>query len=448
MPPGGSASYKPVGPWDRTLDRAGAVVPSVIVNERRDVCGSGAYDREYLSILANSNFTLTPRGDGPWSIRFFEAIMVGSIPIATGPNSVYRNPAEQNLDYKFYVLSDSVEKLVYRRDWVLHNLEIFAQHQTFLGPAMRLPAVFYDHEPPGKRAKAVAEWERHIFKSELEAPIPLGHAVALIDETLWTTTGRGISVRERARGVVSRACLFAASEVEILVAVGAVAAAIAMNETLLEDRICRESIRVVVVAAVRGVWSSRVASLFEGDASLASAKRVLYVPATVSIASPLRAAELRAAYAVSERHDLEMVLLEPKFCAAGTVQRGLPATDVWDTKYWPVLADMPYAQLSFKQLHKGLADSARLALWQRDALVRTFAKTSTYPEWRKAATITGRADKLACVQVNTPQSTGGIATVTDGSTEPARNSPRRRPANPNGGPPRKRKPSPSFQKKH
>jgi len=140
--------------------------------------------------------------------------------------------------------------------------------------------------------------------------------------------------------------------------------------------------------------------------------------------------------------------LEPKFCAAGTVQRGLPATDVWDTKYWPVLADMPYAQLSFKQLHKGLADSARLALWQRDALVRTFAKTSTYPEWRKAATITGRADKLACVQVNTPQSTGGIATVTDGSTEPARNSPRRRPANPNGGPPRKRKPSPSFQKKH
>ena len=61
-----------------------------------------AYDADYLRILARSKFTLAPRGDQPWSIRFYEAILCGSIPLVKAGRA--RNRAERTLDYKYYDL--------------------------------------------------------------------------------------------------------------------------------------------------------------------------------------------------------------------------------------------------------------------------------------------------------------------------------------------------------
>merc|ERR1712151_610174 len=39
------------------------------------------FDVGYFQRMMESNFTLCPGGDTPWSLRFYEAIMAGSIPV-------------------------------------------------------------------------------------------------------------------------------------------------------------------------------------------------------------------------------------------------------------------------------------------------------------------------------------------------------------------------------
>ena len=81
--------------------------------------------------LARSKFTMAPRGDRPWSQRFFEAIMAGSIPVVQSREHTGRGPRERGLGYKVYMQNDET-KYVYREDWARHNLEVFIRHQSML----------------------------------------------------------------------------------------------------------------------------------------------------------------------------------------------------------------------------------------------------------------------------------------------------------------------------
>ena len=145
-------TYAPLGLWDRTRDKALSerMVPAQHgLGHDADPCLMAAYDADYLRILARSKFTLAPRGDQPWSIRFYEAILCGSIPIVKGGRG--RNAAERRLGYKYYDVTKP-DTFVYREDWVRSNIDIFLRHQT------HLVGVVTPFAPP-----ATEEWRRHAW---------------------------------------------------------------------------------------------------------------------------------------------------------------------------------------------------------------------------------------------------------------------------------------------
>ena len=88
---------------------------------------------------ATSRFTLAPAGDMPWSLRFFEAIMAGSIPILTNQRHAGRNHDERALGYKYLLVSEYVARrkrfpgaAPYCAAWADHNLAIFLEHQSYI----------------------------------------------------------------------------------------------------------------------------------------------------------------------------------------------------------------------------------------------------------------------------------------------------------------------------
>jgi len=152
----GLVDYSPIGTFDHTLEQT-------TWNQLEEENMSGSYgvyfDEDYFQVMASSNFTLCPGGDRPNSLRFYEAIMAGSIPVIfnhasdmssnCGINAwelvdpeLHANleayetwpcwsAAVNDIGYKYYEL-DAGDKPVYREDWVRENLELFLRYQTFL----------------------------------------------------------------------------------------------------------------------------------------------------------------------------------------------------------------------------------------------------------------------------------------------------------------------------
>ncbi|KAH8097356.1 potassium channel [Aureococcus anophagefferens] len=96
-------------------------------------------DPAYYEKLARSRFTLAPAGDMPWSLRFFEAIMAGSVPILSSKEHAGRNRAEKTLGYKYLLVSEYVARrkrfpgaAPYCAEWADHNLAIFLEHQSYI----------------------------------------------------------------------------------------------------------------------------------------------------------------------------------------------------------------------------------------------------------------------------------------------------------------------------
>ena len=80
------------------------------------------FDTLYYTDMCSSKYTLCPTDVYPWSYRFFEAIMCGSIPVL--------NDHEIDIfshKFKFYRRS---EKHVYNTDWVDHNMRVFMKQHT------------------------------------------------------------------------------------------------------------------------------------------------------------------------------------------------------------------------------------------------------------------------------------------------------------------------------
>jgi hypothetical protein len=90
--------------------------------------GGRGFDKHYYSKMKSSLFTLCPAGDHMYSIRFYEALMCESIPIVNSVDETFRSPAEEKLDYKYYLTTDDIK---YRQDWADHNLDMFMRHHTF-----------------------------------------------------------------------------------------------------------------------------------------------------------------------------------------------------------------------------------------------------------------------------------------------------------------------------
>merc|ERR1719387_2389923 len=63
-----NSSYTKMGSFDKTEDRESFRSKGQAKEDKAQ------FDKEYFSTMANSNFTLCPGGDHPWSMRFYEAI--------------------------------------------------------------------------------------------------------------------------------------------------------------------------------------------------------------------------------------------------------------------------------------------------------------------------------------------------------------------------------------
>jgi len=118
-------NYVPMGTFDFTLLRTG-FVPKEVPLEQRNV-----FDEHYYRVMCQSQFTLCPRGDVRWSMRFYEALMCKSIPILQS-RTHHRSVREALRGYKFYLSS---QELIYKPEWVEHNYNIFLKHHTLAAPA-------------------------------------------------------------------------------------------------------------------------------------------------------------------------------------------------------------------------------------------------------------------------------------------------------------------------
>jgi len=103
-------------------------------NPKRDNCGN-QYAREvqyriveenkfYFQSMCQSKFVLCPAGDSPWSFRFYEVLMCGSIPIVESRHHTYRTISEYKFDYK-YILYFKHNINDYDEEIIKHNTVVF-----------------------------------------------------------------------------------------------------------------------------------------------------------------------------------------------------------------------------------------------------------------------------------------------------------------------------------
>ena len=65
--------------------------------------------KEYTDTMRNSDFVLAPKGDGNFSIRFYEALSLGRIPLLIDTDCVL--PLEDEIDYSRFVLKVDYRKM-------------------------------------------------------------------------------------------------------------------------------------------------------------------------------------------------------------------------------------------------------------------------------------------------------------------------------------------------
>ena len=136
------STYQRLGAYDISVvegHAAGFKPMGVMGEQQQNPCVMAKCSTDYFHRLARSRFTLAPAGDKPWSQRFFEAIMAGSVPILQSPQHAGRNFGEQTLGYKFLLVSEFEKRLranggvaPYCGDWARHNLDIFLRRQSYI----------------------------------------------------------------------------------------------------------------------------------------------------------------------------------------------------------------------------------------------------------------------------------------------------------------------------
>jgi len=116
--------HKVLGCFDYTFACSG------FVPKENNIENRGYFDEDYFKVLCQSQFTLCPAGDAPWSMRFYESLLSKSIPIVEKIQHTGRNDLEYSIGYKYYLLGD--DKMIYRPDWVEDNYKKFIRFHTLV----------------------------------------------------------------------------------------------------------------------------------------------------------------------------------------------------------------------------------------------------------------------------------------------------------------------------
>lgn len=122
----GHGEHACLGSFDHTGDPRDVFVPKEVPEHER-----AFFNPPYFEVIRNSQFTLCPAGDLPWSLRFFEAIMCRSIPIVSDREHVGRNDLERAIGYRSYLHDDDHR---YDEDVVEENYRLFLRNHTLIEP--------------------------------------------------------------------------------------------------------------------------------------------------------------------------------------------------------------------------------------------------------------------------------------------------------------------------
>jgi len=136
------STWKRLGPFDHTgmeNHQAKTLQEAPRVKGRIETIPLDTY---YWQILASSNFSLCPRGDQPYAMHFYDAMLAGSIPVIRRVSKDLDSPfwIQTSVPYNFYAWQDTHLPLQYRQDWVDENMRLFIKYQTFIEG---------DNTPPG-----------------------------------------------------------------------------------------------------------------------------------------------------------------------------------------------------------------------------------------------------------------------------------------------------------
>jgi len=122
--------WEKLGDFDLTLLKVGYNPKLQNDNQSKEVqYRKVEHNLYYFTIMRQSKFTLCPRGDAPWSFRFYEILMCETIPIVNSIHDTYRTVEESLIDYK-YLLQTS-DKFDYDKSLIKHNTKIFNKYHLF-----------------------------------------------------------------------------------------------------------------------------------------------------------------------------------------------------------------------------------------------------------------------------------------------------------------------------
>mmetsp|Transcript_20651 Transcript_20651/g.43962 ORF Transcript_20651/g.43962 Transcript_20651/m.43962 type:complete len:287 (-) Transcript_20651:60-920(-) len=135
------ANYTPLEPYDHTHERKTYRPKDHPHNHLMP------FDAAYYQTMVDSNFTLCPGGDHPWSMRFHEAILAGSIPVI---DSVSTDLSDHTvafwvtrIGYRYFTTKEMLDltlSSVELKSIVDHNYDLLMRYQTWLEGDLVPPA--------------------------------------------------------------------------------------------------------------------------------------------------------------------------------------------------------------------------------------------------------------------------------------------------------------------
>jgi len=124
-------SHQPWGPYDHTNDASN-------FSPAQSYLAPLKIDASYWTSMFQSRFTLCPGGDGPWSMRFYEAILAGSIPVINSVDDDYSSADTafwfNQIGYKYFTTDQVVKMDVPEAELASiasQNLDLFFKYQMF-----------------------------------------------------------------------------------------------------------------------------------------------------------------------------------------------------------------------------------------------------------------------------------------------------------------------------
>lgn len=125
-------NHSSLGPYDHTASVVGYSPRHHKPDQRHFF-----FDGKYYALMIKSDFTLSPGGDCPWSMRFYEAILAGSIPVINSVGQDYSGRAFwfNRIGYRYFTIDQAANSNMSRGELKRiadENYNLLLKYQTWI----------------------------------------------------------------------------------------------------------------------------------------------------------------------------------------------------------------------------------------------------------------------------------------------------------------------------